>query len=254
MAEELDYRLEAAVPGDSSPRPSPDDPDFARPARRAPAASSVLVTEWLDGTPLSRIIAAGTAGASATAPAQLLPASSCSPARQRAGLLHADPHPGNFRLTAGRPARRPRLRRGQPAARRAARRRSAGCSRLALDGDAEGVLDGPARRGLRQARRIEIDAEAPARLPRARSSTPLRADTFHFTRAWLRGLFAAHQRPAAARSSRVGLQAQPAAGVPADPPGVARRHRRAVPDRGHRRRPGDGQRVDAARRAAAARR
>ena len=36
----------------------------------------------------------------------------------RAGMLHADPHPGNFRMLAGRPARRGRLRRRGPAARR----------------------------------------------------------------------------------------------------------------------------------------
>jgi len=52
---------------------------------------------------------------------------SCTPARSGSGLLHADPHPGNFRLAPGGPRRGPgrpgsvavrraRLRRGQPAA------------------------------------------------------------------------------------------------------------------------------------------
>jgi predicted unusual protein kinase regulating ubiquinone biosynthesis (AarF/ABC1/UbiB family) len=56
----------------------------------------VLVTRWLDGTPLSRIIATGTEAERDRCGLLLLRLLLSSP--RRAGLLHGDPHPGNFRL------------------------------------------------------------------------------------------------------------------------------------------------------------
>jgi predicted unusual protein kinase regulating ubiquinone biosynthesis (AarF/ABC1/UbiB family) len=56
----------------------------------------VLVTEWMDGTPLSAIIADGTQDQRDLAGLMLVRFLFSGPAR--AGLLHADPHPGNFRL------------------------------------------------------------------------------------------------------------------------------------------------------------
>ena len=78
----------------------------------------VLVTEWVDGTPLSRIIASGTQEERDEAATLYLEFLLRGPNRAR--LLHADPHPGNFRVTDGRPARGARLRRRQPAPARAA--------------------------------------------------------------------------------------------------------------------------------------
>ena len=72
------------------------DPDVLVPEVLA-VEGEVLVTRWIDGTPLSRVIASGTPGASATAAARLLVRLFASgPVRAR--RLHGDPHPGNFRL------------------------------------------------------------------------------------------------------------------------------------------------------------
>ncbi len=96
VAEELDYRLEAtsqeafAVAYES-------DPDFSVPHVVA-ATDHVLVSEWMDGTPLARIIADGATAERNRAGIMLVRFLFSSPGR--VGLLHADPHPGNFRLLA----------------------------------------------------------------------------------------------------------------------------------------------------------
>src|SRR3954451_6773526 len=72
-----------------------DDPDIAVPDVLT-VAGQVLVTGWVDGTPLSRIIAAGTENQRDRAGLLLLRLLASAPVR--AGLLHGDPHPGNFRL------------------------------------------------------------------------------------------------------------------------------------------------------------
>src|SRR5690606_152211 len=60
------------------------------------SAPKVVVTEWLSATPLSVIISGGTREQRNRAGALLAEFHFCSPAR--AGLLHSDPHPGNFML------------------------------------------------------------------------------------------------------------------------------------------------------------
>ena len=60
------------------------------------APAHVLVSEWMDGTPLSRIISDGSKEQRDRAGILLVRFLFSGPAR--AGLLHADPHPGNFRL------------------------------------------------------------------------------------------------------------------------------------------------------------
>ena len=94
VAEELDYRLEAA-----SQQAFADayagDPDIFVPPVIA-ATDHVLVTEWMDGTPLAKIIADGTQEQRDRAGILLVRLLFSGPSR--AGLLHADPHPGNFRL------------------------------------------------------------------------------------------------------------------------------------------------------------
>jgi predicted unusual protein kinase regulating ubiquinone biosynthesis (AarF/ABC1/UbiB family) len=96
VAEELDYRMEA-----SSQRAFADayrdDPDIYVPDVVL-ATDQVLVTEWMDGTPLSRIISDGSQEDRDRAGILLTRFLFSGPAR--AGLLHADPHPGNFRLLA----------------------------------------------------------------------------------------------------------------------------------------------------------
>jgi predicted unusual protein kinase regulating ubiquinone biosynthesis (AarF/ABC1/UbiB family) len=94
VAEELDYRLEAASQ-DAFAAAFTDDPDIFVP-RTVHATDHVLVSEWMDGTPLSKIISEGTPEQRDRAGLLLVRLLFSSPAR--AGLLHADPHPGNFRL------------------------------------------------------------------------------------------------------------------------------------------------------------
>jgi predicted unusual protein kinase regulating ubiquinone biosynthesis (AarF/ABC1/UbiB family) len=94
VVEELDYRLEAA-----SQQAFADafagDPDIAVP-QVVTATDHVLVSEWMDGTPLAEIIASGTQEQRNSTGMMLVRFLFSGPAR--AGLLHADPHPGNFRL------------------------------------------------------------------------------------------------------------------------------------------------------------
>ena len=97
VAEELDYRLEAAAQ-QAFAAAYACDPDVCVP-RVVCVSDHVLVSEWLDGIPLARIIADGTAAQRDRAGIMLIHFLFSGPAR--AGLLHADPHPGNFRLLAG---------------------------------------------------------------------------------------------------------------------------------------------------------
>jgi predicted unusual protein kinase regulating ubiquinone biosynthesis (AarF/ABC1/UbiB family) len=62
------------------------------------ATDHVLITEWMDGTPLSQIIESGTQEERNRAGILFTRFLFSGPAR--AGLLHADPHPGNFRMLA----------------------------------------------------------------------------------------------------------------------------------------------------------
>jgi predicted unusual protein kinase regulating ubiquinone biosynthesis (AarF/ABC1/UbiB family) len=94
VAEELDYRLEAASQEAFADAYS-GDPDFLVPDV-VEATDHVLVTEWMDGTPLSRIITDGSVDDRNRAGILIVRFLFSGPAR--AGLLHADPHPGNFRL------------------------------------------------------------------------------------------------------------------------------------------------------------
>lgn len=94
VVEELDYRLEAASQ-QAFAEAFADDQDIYVPAVLA-GTDHVLVTEWMDGTPLAEIIAAGTQEQRNRAGLLLVRFLFSGPAR--AGLLHADPHPGNFRL------------------------------------------------------------------------------------------------------------------------------------------------------------
>jgi predicted unusual protein kinase regulating ubiquinone biosynthesis (AarF/ABC1/UbiB family) len=94
MAEELDYRDEAdnqrafaaAYEG---------DPQVKVP-RVVASAPKAMVSEWVTGRKLSDVIARGTQSERDHAALQLSEFLYASPGR--VGLLHADPHPGNFLL------------------------------------------------------------------------------------------------------------------------------------------------------------
>jgi predicted unusual protein kinase regulating ubiquinone biosynthesis (AarF/ABC1/UbiB family) len=94
VAEELDYRLEAASQ-EAFAEACSGDPDFLVP-HVVEATDHVLVTEWMDGTPLSKIITDGSVEERNRAGIMIVRFLFSGPART--GLLHADPHPGNFRL------------------------------------------------------------------------------------------------------------------------------------------------------------
>ncbi|MEO6412700.1 MAG: AarF/ABC1/UbiB kinase family protein [Pedococcus sp.] len=94
MSEELDYNLEAANQRTFA-RAFRGDPDFAVPDVLV-HSEHVIVSEWMDGIPLSKIVASGTPEQRNAASERYMQFLLVGPAR--AGLLHADPHPGNFRL------------------------------------------------------------------------------------------------------------------------------------------------------------
>ncbi|MFG3408133.1 ABC1 kinase family protein [Streptomyces sp. NPDC048142] len=94
VSEELDYELEAQAQREHAAEFA-DDPDVVIP-QMVHQSDQVLVTEWIDGIPLSEVIAEGTAEQRDRAGQLLARFLFSGPART--GLLHADPHPGNFRL------------------------------------------------------------------------------------------------------------------------------------------------------------
>lgn len=183
MAEELDYRLEAESQ-ETFAAAFDGDPDFAVP-HVVDGREHVIVSEWLEGLPLSRIIAEGTQEQRDTASQLYLRFLLAGPAR--AGLLHADPHPGNFRIT---PDGRlgvidfgavNHLPEGMPP-------EIGPLLTTGLEGSAEDVLEGLREIGFVK-ERIDLD---PERLLDYLEPfmAPFRTDTFTFSRDWLRGVFA----------------------------------------------------------------
>lgn len=183
MAEELDYRLEADNQTAFADAFA-DDPDFCIP-RMVRGTQHVIVSEWVEGRPLSEIIREGTQAQRDEAAQLYLEFLLAGPAE--AGLLHADPHPGNFRIT---PDGRlgvvdfgavNRLPDGMPP--ELGRLLTAG-----LEGGAAAVLAGLREAGFVKPS-IEIDAERLLEFLEP-FIAPLRSDEFTFTRAWLRSVFA----------------------------------------------------------------
>ncbi|HYO36422.1 MAG TPA: AarF/ABC1/UbiB kinase family protein [Geodermatophilus sp.] len=178
VVEELDYGLEADAQRTFAAAYA-DDPQIVVP-RVVASAPKVIVSEWLEGTPLSKVIASGSREERDRAGHLLAVLHFSGP--QRAGLLHADPHPGNFRLTPdgrfgvidfGATARLPD---GHPEP-------IGRLVRWALEGRAEDVLadlrtEGFVRPG------VEVDAQGVLEylLPLLE---PIRQPRFHFTRAWM---------------------------------------------------------------------
>lgn len=178
MEEELDYRIEAdnqrafarAFAGD----------EHVLVPRVVASAPKVIVTEWAEGTRLASIIRDGEKAVRDRVGYLLAEFHYSSPAR--AGLLHADPHPGNFMLTAdgrlcvidfGAAAKLPN---GLPAI-------HGRMMRLALDGNSAELLE-----LLRAEHFVRPGTEVPADHVYAYLAPfvePLRTETFHFTRRWM---------------------------------------------------------------------
>ncbi|MFJ9157357.1 ABC1 kinase family protein [Streptomyces griseoviridis] len=191
VSEELDYSLEAAAQ-QAHAEEFAGDPDVLVP-EVVHQCEQVLITEWIDGIPLSEIIADGTQEQRDRAGQLLARFLFSGPART--GLLHADPHPGNFRLLPGDPdgdgdgdgdwrlgvldfGTVDRLPEGLPA--------SIGESlRMTLDGDAEAVYDHLRAEGfVRESIELDPVAVLDYLLP---IIEPARVDAFTFTRGWMRG-------------------------------------------------------------------
>jgi predicted unusual protein kinase regulating ubiquinone biosynthesis (AarF/ABC1/UbiB family) len=179
ISEELDYELEAAAQKTFARAYANDEEIFV--PRVVAAANKVLVTEWVGGTPLAKVIASGSRGERDLSGLRLATLHFSAPTR--AGLLHADPHPGNFRLLPdgrlgvldfGAVARLPGGH-PEPVGR---------LTRLALQGKATEVVEGLREEGFVRGD-IEVDAEAVLRFI-GPMLEPLVADEFQFTRAWLR--------------------------------------------------------------------
>src|SRR3954447_4357306 len=94
ITEELDYEMEAETQRAFAAAYA-DDPEIRVP-RVVASAPRVLVTEWVDGTPLAKVISDGSEAERDEAGRLMATLHFSAPAR--AGLLHADPHPGNFRI------------------------------------------------------------------------------------------------------------------------------------------------------------
>ena len=94
IMEELDYTLEADAQRAFAAAYA-DDEEIAIP-RVVASAPKVIVSEWIDGTPLSQIIAHGRSATRNRAGYLLALLHYSAP--ERARMLHADPHPGNFRI------------------------------------------------------------------------------------------------------------------------------------------------------------
>ena len=177
--EELDYALEAANQR-AFAQAFRDDPHVAVPDVVL-HTRHVIVGEWLAGAPLSQVIRDADQDVRDRVGQLYLEFLLDGPGR--AGLLHADPHPGNFRLTPdgrlgvidyGAVAHLPH---GiPPVVGRLVRR--------ALAGDAEGVVDGLRSEGFILPG-IEVDADEVLTylLPFVE---PLREPEHAFTREWLR--------------------------------------------------------------------
>ncbi|MFF3614530.1 ABC1 kinase family protein [Streptomyces sp. NPDC002580] len=183
VSEELDYGLEAQAQA-AHAEEFADDPDVLVPAV-VHQCEQVLVTEWIDGIPLSEVITDGTLEQRNRAGQLLARFLFSGPART--GLLHADPHPGNFRLLPDEKSgwrlgvldfgTVDRLPGGLP--------QPIGDSlRMTLDGDADSVYELLREEGfVKESIDLEPDAVLDYLLP---IIEPAQADEFTFTRGWMR--------------------------------------------------------------------
>lgn len=179
IIEEVDYLLEAEHQTLAA-NAFANDPEFVVP-QVLTATPHVIVSEWLEGTKLNAVAdwEQGARNAVGLSYVRFL-----FSAPHRAGVLHADPHPGNFivmgdgrlgivdwglvaKLPNGLPEPMGRL------------------IRTALYGSAEAVADGLRTEGLLVGDvnpKDLLDYLAPF-------VEPARAEEFHFTRDWMRGQY-----------------------------------------------------------------
>jgi len=177
LVEEVDYVREAAAQTAFADAYR-DDADIAVPDVLA-VEGQVLVTRWVDGTPLARVIADGTRDDRDRAGQLLVRLLASAPVRAR--RLHGDPHPGNFRLLPdGRLAvldfgATEALPHGWPA-------RLGPLLAAGRDGDAAGLHRIAASAGLLRPHQVSEGALLALLDPYLQ---PLRSPSYRFTRAWV---------------------------------------------------------------------
>ena len=182
LTEELDYEHEARTQSRFATAYF-GDPDVLVPSV-VRATPRVIVMDWLDGTPLSAVARSGTQDERDRAAGLYQRFLVSGPAR--AGLLHTDPHPGNFRMLAD--GRLGVLDFGSSLELPEMPGTFGRLLRALLDDDPEAVLrqlraDGFVRPGVQLDVAMLVDYMSPF-------SVPARHETFRFSREWLRGEFA----------------------------------------------------------------
>ena len=180
VAEELDYSLEAGAQSVFAGAFA-DDPEVVIPEPLA-HTEHALVSTWLESdSSLAQIITTGTQEERDRYGEAYVRFLFAGP--ERAGMLHADPHPGNFRIMGdgrlgvvdfGAVARLPD---GLP--------ESVGrLLRFAVDDDFESVVDGLRDEGFLK-RGVDLDADTIARYI-GPFTEPARVERFTFNREWMR--------------------------------------------------------------------
>jgi predicted unusual protein kinase regulating ubiquinone biosynthesis (AarF/ABC1/UbiB family) len=188
-SDELDYRLEAEAQS-AYAEEFADDPAVTVPGVVA-VGEQVLVTEWLESPhSLAHVIREGTTEERDHYGRIFVTFLFDGPTRT--GMLHADPHPGNFRIVPGPGGEPGRIgvldfgavarlpERGLPSA-------MGRLIRLALDNGAEELAEGLRAEGFIKDRiRVEPEQVLDYLTPFVE---PARSETFTFTREWMREQF-----------------------------------------------------------------
>ncbi len=183
MLEEIDYKKEARVQR-AFVAAFENDPEFKIP-RVILSTEGMLISEWLDGRPLSRIIESGTQEERDRI--GLLYERFLLSSPSRCGYLHADPHPGNFRITEdgklgvldfGASAHLPE---GLPTT-------MGRLMSISMSGDAQSVVEGLRAEGFLLPG-VNIDAQQ-LHDYLAPFTEPAQSETFKFRREWMRDTFA----------------------------------------------------------------
>ncbi|MGN2635185.1 ABC1 kinase family protein [Nocardia takedensis] len=189
LLEELDYAVEARYQR-AFAAAFADDPDFRVPDV-VEQYGDVLITEWLDGVPLSRLVTTGTQRERDRAGMRMVRfvLDGCA----RTTLLYGDPHPGNFRVL-------PDGRLGVVDFGACCVWPPEGFEDLAVDycraifeGGPSELAEATRRHGFVQAGRVfDVDALFKAMLP---CGEPLRHPTFRMSSPWLRRQVVRATRP-----------------------------------------------------------
>jgi predicted unusual protein kinase regulating ubiquinone biosynthesis (AarF/ABC1/UbiB family) len=175
---EVDYRQEAEAQRAFADAYR-DDPDFVVPGV-VEVADRVLVSEWVDGTPLAAVLRGGKQGERDRV--GLLLARFLLGSPERVARLHGDPHPGNFRVQSdGRLAvvdfgSSLPMRGGWP-------KGLVALLRAGRDADADALLSVVVSAGLVAEGTLEPAALLEMVGPLLE---PLRQETFTFSRTWMR--------------------------------------------------------------------